>query len=38
MQGDFACNLSHNNNQGSHVKQVLYRFSELNEGEFCGSV
>ena len=27
--------LSHNNNQSSHVKQVLYRFSELNEDEFC---
>ena len=26
--------VSHNNNQGSHVTQVLYLFSELNEDEF----
>lgn len=34
-KGILLATVSHNNNQGSHVKQVFYRFSELNEGEFC---
>ena len=34
-KGILLTTVSHNNNQGSHVKQVLYRFSELNEDEFC---